>query len=505
MPSRPAGDLTLRAGSRNTARSTPGEEAPIQPKLLLIAMPDKASCFDRLIDMPNLGLCSIAGNVEDLTNHIRILDLSLHRKSIARIVERELSVSDPDVVGLSSMSFQYESAKRIARLCRHWKKGTLVALGGYHATLMYREIADSADGTMFDFLIRGEGERVFHELLLALKTPSGSFASIKGLSYRSADGFHHNPPAPLADLEQVKLPARGYRISDSFRFMGKKFDCIETSRGCLQRCSFCSIQRMYGSAFRVYPVARVITDLQSLKAAGVQGVFIVDDNITSNIGRLKELCRAIIGAGLEDLDYIVQASVSGIASDPELAPLMSKAGFQLVFLGIESGSEKNLKAMRKAAGSRNAASAVSLLRSAGIVVIGGLIVGNPDDQAADVRAAFRYAFELGLDHAIVQCLTPYPGTELRVALLREGLVANPHDFSRYNGFIANVRTRHLRPEQIARAIWSSGIRLYFHPGYLLRSRMWRVYRHMWFGLMTKSLGLAVSVFGNNLYRSRHRF
>jgi len=196
--------LTRRAGSRNTARSRPGEEARIQPKLLLIAMPDKASCFDRLIDMPNLGLCSIAGNVEDLTNHIRILDLSLHRKNIARIVERELSASDPDVVGLSSMSFQYESAKRIARLCRHRKKGTLVALGGYHATLMYREVADSADGTMFDFLIRGEGERLFHELLLAHKTPSGSFASIKGLSYRAADGFHHNPPAPLADLEQVE-------------------------------------------------------------------------------------------------------------------------------------------------------------------------------------------------------------------------------------------------------------------------------------------------------------
>jgi radical SAM superfamily enzyme YgiQ (UPF0313 family) len=60
-------------------------------------------------------------------------------------------------------------------------KGILGALGGYHATLMFREIADSADGTMFDFLIRGEGERVFHELLLALKNPSESVASIKGL------------------------------------------------------------------------------------------------------------------------------------------------------------------------------------------------------------------------------------------------------------------------------------------------------------------------------------
>lgn len=120
----PSGDLTRWAGSRDTARSRPGEEARIQPKLLLIDMPDKASCFDRLIDMPNLGICSIAGNVEDLTNHIRILDLSLHRKNIARIVERELSVSDPDVVG-SRIGFRKQPVSVQASILRFTQRRAL--------------------------------------------------------------------------------------------------------------------------------------------------------------------------------------------------------------------------------------------------------------------------------------------------------------------------------------------------------------------------------------------
>jgi anaerobic magnesium-protoporphyrin IX monomethyl ester cyclase len=491
--------------ARKTIHHDTYKKPPPQLKVLLIAMPDKASCFDRLLDIPNLGLCSIAGNIEDLTTDIRILDLSIHRRNIAKIVERELSLVDPDIVGLSSMSFQYDSAKRIARLCKNWKDEILVALGGYHPTLMYREIGDSPDRLLFDFLIRGEGELVFHELLRTLPTSSRSFESIKGLSYRSGYVYQHNPPAPLADLEHLRLPARGYRVSGSFRFMGKRYDCVETSRGCLQSCGFCSIQQMYGTAFRAYPVDRVVADLLSLKAAGVQGAFIVDDNITTDVGRLKTLCRAIIAAGVNDLDYIVQASVSGAALDPELAPLMKKAGFQLVFLGIESGNVKSLRAMGKAGVPRRASLAVSLMQEAGIMVIGGLIVGNPDDTAADVRATFRYAFDLGLDHAIVQCLTPYPGTRLRERLLREGMVTNVDDYSRYNGFIANVRTRHMGPEQIARAVWSSGIRLYFHPIYLISSRMWKAYKHVWFGLLTKSLGLVATGFRNNLYQSRHRF
>lgn len=468
-------------------------------------MPDKASCFDRLLDIPNLGLCSIAGNIDDLTTDIRILDLSIRRKNITRVVEQELALGNPDVVGLSAMSFQYESARRIARICREWNPRVPVALGGYHATLMYREIAGGPDRRLFDFLIRGEGELVFRELVRTIASGSGGYSTIRGLSWRSGEAYRHNLPAPQAELERLGLPARGYRVFDSFRYMGRPFDCVETSRGCLQSCTFCSIHKMYGRTFRTFPVARVIADLRSLKAKGTRGVFFVDDNITNDVPRLKEICRAIVDARLNGMEYIVQASVAGIASDPQLPPLMRQAGFRLVFLGIESGSEKNLRAVGKGGVAGKTVTAVRRLQEAGLIVIGGLIVGHPDDTAADVRDAFRYAFRLGLDHAIVQCLTPYPKTRLREALQREDLITNPYDFRRYNGFIANVRTRHIGPERIARAMWSAGIRLYFHPVYILRSRMWKAYLREGFGLLAKTIGLVTTGLQNDLYRSTHRF
>lgn len=68
-----------------------------------------------------------------------------------------------------------------------------------------------------------------------------------------------------------------------------------------------------------------------------------------------------------------------------------------------------------------------------------------------------------------------------------------------------MRTRHIGPERIARTMWSAGIRLYFHPFYILRSRMWKAYLREGFGLLAKTIGLATTGFRNNLYRSTHRF
>src|SRR5256885_1183640 len=119
----------------------------------------------------------------------------------------------------------------------------------------------------------------------------------------------------------------------------RPFDVAETSRGCPLPCAFCSIRRMYGRTFRRFPIGRVIADLRALDRRGVRGVFFVDDNITIDVPRFKELCEEIQSAGLGHLRYIVQASVHGIAKDPTLAPAMARAGFDTVFMGIENAED----------------------------------------------------------------------------------------------------------------------------------------------------------------------
>src|SRR5437762_11290968 len=102
-------------------------------KVLFLSMPDNASCFDRVMRLPNLGVCSVAGSLPEDVD-VRILDLILKNKKISRTVISLIREYDPDIVGLSAMSFQFQTATRIARLIKSISPKTKIAAGGYHAT-----------------------------------------------------------------------------------------------------------------------------------------------------------------------------------------------------------------------------------------------------------------------------------------------------------------------------------------------------------------------------------
>src|SRR5262245_11052695 len=474
-------------------------------KILMVAMPDNASCFDQVMKMPNLGLCSLAGSLtQDID--VKIIDLNLKNQHVGATVAKLVKDFEPDLVGLSSMSFQYSTARKLARVVKQVQPKTKVALGGYHATLLHREIGESEDAEFIDFLIRAEGEPTLKSLVERLRSGDEDYSGIPGLSYRNSDGSYSHPDnAPLLELDQLPLPRRDVRILNRFHYLKRPFDLAETTRGCTFPCTFCSITRMYGKSFREFPIERIIDDLKQIKKRGSYGVFFVDDNITLNVPRMKVLCEEIIRNGLDSMDYMTQATVIGIASDRELAKMMSKAGFKFVFLGIESGNKRNLELFKKSTINAHTREAVKYLQENGIVVLGGFIIGNPSDDAADVREVFKYTLEIGVDHPIIQTLTPYPKTQMRQELIDMGLVTNLDDLSKYNGFIANVRTQHLTQKQLSRLMLKEGAKLYWHPRLLRNSRLWRYYWRSVFGLIYNNYLFLKSGFKGELFLSTHTF
>jgi radical SAM superfamily enzyme YgiQ (UPF0313 family) len=473
-------------------------------KILLIAMPDSASCFDHMMELPNLGLCCLAGSLEG-SHDVRILDLVRHRRRAARAVEEQMRAFDPDLVGISAMSFQIGTARKTAALCRAMKPSVITVLGGYHATIMWKEIGEGPDREFFDYVVRGEGEVIFSRLVAALAGSGPDLRDIEGLSYRRGGDYHHNIPAPLVDLDHVPRPDRSRRVAGGFRWMGQPFDVAETSRGCTMPCGFCSIRRMYGKTFRLYPDDWVIQDLKALKARGSRGVLFVDDNITLDGPRLKQLCLRFEQEKLNDLFIVMQASVFPIAADLKMCEILRRGGVRMVFLGIENGDERNLKVLGKKGQACRTEKVVRALREAGIIVIGGFIVGNPDDREEDVRAIYRYVRSVGVDHGIVQCLTPYPKTELRKQLLERGLVTNADDLDRYNGFIPNVRTEHLSDRDLARLMTSSGIRLYWDPRYVLRNGLWKACPAQSLTMLWNNIKYIYTGYAGRMFLSSHRF
>jgi radical SAM superfamily enzyme YgiQ (UPF0313 family) len=464
-------------------------------------MPDAANNFHRIIKVPNLGLCSVAAHLTD--HEVRIVDLVLVHTDIRSWLKNFLAGFHPGLIGISSMSFQYKSALEVMSICREVAPGARIVLGGYHASLACEQLAEG-NAAPFDFLVRGEGEQALPALVKALEG-ARDFASVPGLSWLRNRAFIHNPTGELLDVQQLPLPNRDARVLDHFTYFNRKMDCVETSRGCTMPCTFCSITGMYGSSFRCYAIDRVIADLKELQRRGTETVLLVDDNITLDATRFRKLAEAIFEHGLNSMEYLVQASVAGIVSDPELIPALARANFIMVFLGIEAVQTRNLQYFQKGDIREKTELAVNRLRAHEIGVMGGFIVGNPDDDREDIREVFRAARRLRIDLPYVQCVTPYPGTHIREDLLEAGLVTNPDDLSRYTGFICNVRTRHLTNRQLNRLMNWENIKIFFSPlmfrgNYFVKKREKGVLK-----VLLNNFDFFRGWLLGDQFRSRHRF
>jgi radical SAM superfamily enzyme YgiQ (UPF0313 family) len=441
--------------------------------VLLLSMPDSFEHMPPVaIRMPNGALTSLAGNL-DPHHHVAVADLILVRDRVLGTVEQLLRQHTPDVVGLSVMTFQRRTALRLIGHIRQRLPHVRVVVGGYDPSLAPEAYA--AHGTGVDVIVRGEGDLTFRELVRSLERGT-SPASIPGLSWRTAAGHVvANPDRPVSRLRQgeLALPKRSARVLSDYTMLGRPVDVVETSRGCTFDCSFCSIIEMRGRNFHTFDIARVLADIADAKAHGARAIFMVDDNITLDVKRFQALCQAIIDAGLNDLDYLVQGMTSAIAQHgTTLAPLMRRAGFRYVFLGIENVLAEDLAFLRARAknlrreGGRPAGNAaleaVEHLHRNGMFVVGGLIVGNPEDTRAAIDANLTFARQY-VDWPYIQHPTPYPRTPMTRDFVERHLIVSDR-LEEYDGTTAVVRTTHLEAEEVEFMRW--------------RAERWMKVRHM---------------------------
>jgi anaerobic magnesium-protoporphyrin IX monomethyl ester cyclase len=439
-------------------------------RVLLLSMPDS---FEHMapvaIRMPNGALASLAGNI-DPHHDVAIADLVLAQGQVAPTLARLIREREPDVIGLSIMTFQRATAFAVAALVRRLARRAHIVAGGYDPSLA----PDAYEEAEVDTLVRGEGEHTFRALLRALEhraSPDG----IAGLSYRRDGALVHNADRAVARLaaEPLALPNRRARVLNGYTLLGRPVDVVETSRGCTFDCSFCSIIEMRGRNFHPYPIERVLDDIADAKRHGARAIFLVDDNITLDIKRFERLCEAIVARGLDDADYVVQAMTAPLAEHGErLVPLMRRAGFRYVFLGIENvladdlaflnASAKNARREQGRTIGNASIAAIEHLHRHGLFVVGGLIVGNPGDTREAIEANLAFARRY-VDWPYIQHPTPYPRTPMTDEFRKRALIVE-EDVSRYDGTTAVVRTEHVQADDVEFLRW--------------RAERWMKVRHM---------------------------
>ena len=421
----------------------------MKKRILLLSMPNYTVGFYKGMRVPSLGLSSLSGNLDAAyVEKVVIADLLMVQHNLRNYIHKVLKEFQPHIVGMTCMSFQYETAVQIAKIVKQFKKEIIIVFGGYHPTLAYELISKSKEKQYIDFLIRGEGEIAFERLIQAL-SGNDDLTEILNLSYKAKGYFVHNPRQPILDLENIKLPDRSSRITKHYSIFGKKADVVEASRGCTMSCDFCCMPQMYGRTFRKYPVERVIEDIKRASHNGAKAIFFIDDNIFVNPAHLEELCEEIIKNSMNHIDYTIQASVAGVARDPKLIELMARAGFKIVFLGIENIKKANVEFLSKDRRVLDQTSyAIELLRKNNLIVVGGFILGNPEDTQETLWDHCEFAKQNRIDVPLFMLLTPFLKTGVREKIITKGLLTNPDDFCFYDLSHANIRTHFLSSEEL---------------------------------------------------------
>ncbi|GET22148.1 radical SAM superfamily enzyme YgiQ (UPF0313 family) [Prolixibacter denitrificans] len=356
---------------------------------------------------------------------------------------------DADIIGISFMTYNAPRAYEIADRFR--AKGKTVIFGGYHPTFMPDEAIQHADAVCI-----GEAEssvpRMMEDYMNGRLKPF----------YRSQ----------LVDLAGLPVPDRNLLRQRAYITT----NTLQATRGCFNRCGFCSVARFNHYRLRIRPVGEVVEELKGLG----REVLFMDDNIALDKEYARELFKAMIPLKKQ---WHSQCGI-GIAEDEELLRLAAQSGCRGLFIGFESLSRQSLENWKKFGNKRvDYLEAVKKLHGAGIGVFAGFIFGSDNDGPDVFADTLDFLLEANIEVLQATRLTPFPGTPLYEQLDREGRIFD-RDWSHYDFFHVvhqplNMSVRELhngtvwvqqqfyRTDRIIRRVGrASG---YLHPGTVVRA------------------------------------
>jgi radical SAM superfamily enzyme YgiQ (UPF0313 family) len=374
-------------------------------------------------------------------------DVRVYIEDIAPVDMSE--VLSADFVGVSTLTSTAPQSYRLADRVR--AAGIPVAIGGTHVTFLPNEGLQHAD-----FVVRGEGELAFQELVDAIQAGEG-FEKIQNLSFLQDGQPVHVPERPkIANLDINPIP--DYPLIHGWKPGGVV--SIATSRGCPFSCTFCSVPGMYGHAFRTHTIDRVVEELKVRRDSTY--VFFADDIFTANKKRVKELLSRMIKAGLTP-EWGAQVRTETV-DDPELLKLMKDSGCFNVYVGFESINPRTLKLFQKKQDLDKINRAVDRFHEQNIRIHGMFVVGSDEDDVETIYATAEFAKKRKIDSVQFMILTPIPGSPDWDTLYDKGnkYVFNT-DWEVYDGHHVVHQPKRMSPYELQVAAIKATAKFYSWP------------------------------------------
>jgi len=386
-------------------------------------------------------------------------------------LENVIRDKDPSAVGVQLFTCDFSSAKRTLQVAKRINSDLLTLIGGPHVSGDYKEVLN--DLPEADYGFRGEAEHGLIKFLDYIESKNDmKLEEIPGLLYRSNGLIKYNDRGMVNDLNEIGFPdwdeidPRTYPPGPQGTFTKRIPTApILTTRGCPYPCTYCSVELNTGRKLRKRSAQNVVDEIELLnKKYGVQEIHISDDNFTLDKKRVKNICNMILDRKI-DISWSCPNGVRLDSLNPELLKLMEKSGCYSFSVGIESGSPRILKLMRRRVNLKTMEEKMKLVvDNTKIRVTGFFIMGYPTETLDELKMSLDLSLRLPLSRGQYSNYIPLPGTQAFNMLLESGEIKRSEvNWDSFQLYRDTYHPKTMTNKQLRRFITKSFARFYLRP------------------------------------------
>lgn len=358
---------------------------------------------------PPWGLIHLAAVARELGHETSLIDSFAMNLNYEDTLGRILDFR-PDVLGLTAVTITINSAAKVARMVKKTEPRIKTLVGGAHLTALPEDTMNKFPE--FDMGVIGEGEDTVTELVSFLESKK-DLSGVKGLVIRQNGRLLRTESRPpIQNLDKLPMPAFDLlpHITEVYRprilsVYQEPSVTFLTSRGCPGNCDFCDT-KVFGNKYRAFSAEYVIRMVHLLKERyGIKDLQILDDVFVVFPKRLKEICKELKRLGIT---WSCCSRVNLV--NPAILKMLQESGCWQIQYGIETGSERILKLMRKGVTLKQIEETLKITKKVGISTMGTVILGYPTEDKQSLEETIAFVKKIDLDFLHHTFLAPYPGS-----------------------------------------------------------------------------------------------
>lgn len=371
---------------------------------------------------PPLGLLSLASEIRD-KHKVKILDLAMKDTSKNKLRK---FISWSDVIGISSnWTMNKKNTIELAKWIKSVSPSIRIISGGNHATFDYESYLDNG----FDYIVMYEAERTFVDLINQLNSEDKNVKKVKGIAFKQNNEIIVTEPRHfIKNLDNLKIPSWDLIDPSLYNTFQGRYYNMETSRGCIHKCIFCSDVAFWKNTWRSKSTKRVVHEMLLLKDQGAEFIRLIDANFGVDTERVIEICN-LLKKKRYDLPWSVSLTANSIVQDPKMVRALCEANCQIISIGFESGSDKILKKLNKPNTVEINRKAIEIIKKSNIILHGAFMFGYPDESIKEIKKTIALSKEVNLSSYSI--LRPYLGTSMQPLIKKDSF----DDYNQGKSFI----------------------------------------------------------------------